>query len=132
MRSVKVADYMARKLVTFKAKTPLFEAMTTMLEHRISGAPVVDDDGRLVGVLSEIDFLERMLKASYHGELEGTVDEVMTVGAHTVRSDTDIYAVSEIFLRDKRRRLPVVDDGRLMGQISRRDVLRAVRDLVEG
>lgn len=131
MRSVKAADYMTRKLVTFKPSTPLYEAMTTMLEHRISGAPVVDDTGQLLGVLSEIDFLEAMLKGSYHGEIEGTVSQVMTEGAQTVDAETDIYAVSAIFVKDKRRRLPVLSEGRLVGQISRRDVLRAIRDLVE-
>lgn len=132
MRSVKVADFMTRKLVTFKPSTPLYEALTVMLEHRISGAPVVDERGALVGVLSEIDFLEAMLKGSYHGEMEGSVGDVMTAGAQTVNEDTDIYAVSEIFLRDKRRRLPVLDEeGRLAGQISRRDVLRAIKDWTE-
>ena len=132
MRSVKVADYMTRKLVTFKPSTPLYEAMNLMLEQRISGAPVVDDAGALVGVLSEIDFLEAMLKRSYHGDLGGTVAEVMTEGAQYVPADTDIYSVSEIFLRDRRRRLPVIHEGRLVGQISRRDVLRAIRDLTKG
>ena len=129
MRSVKVSDYMTRKLVTFKRSTPLYEAMNTMLKQRISGAPVVDDGGGLIGVLSEIDFLEAMLKRSYHGELQGTVGEVMTEGAQSVSADTDIYTVSEMFLRDRRRRLPVIHDGRLVGQISRRDVLRAISDL---
>ncbi|HSG87697.1 MAG TPA: CBS domain-containing protein [Pseudomonadales bacterium] len=131
MRSVKVADYMTRKLVTFTPSTPLYEALTVMLESRISGAPVVDDDGGLVGVLSEIDFLEAMLKGSYHGHVEGTVGDVMTEGAQTVQSDVDIYSVSEMFLGDKRRRLPVMEDGRLVGQISRRDVLRAIKDWTE-
>ncbi len=129
MRSVKVSDYMTRKLVTFKRSTSLYEAMNTMLRERISGAPVVDDAGALIGVLSEIDFLEAMLKRSYHGELQGTVGEVMTYGAQSVPSDTDIYTVAEVFLRDHRRRLPVIHEGRLVGQISRRDVLRAISEL---
>jgi len=132
MKSVKVSDYMTRKLITFKPSTPLFEAMNTMLEQRISGAPVVDDAGQLIGVLSEIDFLEEVLKRSYHGSIEGTVSEVMTEGAQSVPADTDIYSVSEIFVRDRRRRLPVVHEGRLVGQISRRDVLKAVKDLAPG
>lgn len=131
MRSIKVDDYMTRKLVTFTPATPLFEAMTKMLENRISGAPVVDGDGRLIGVLSEIDFLEAMLKGSYHGDVEGTVAQVMTEGAQSVEAGTDIYDVAEILLRDRRRRLPVVSDGRLVGQVSRRDVLRAIKDWIE-
>ena len=129
MRSVKVADYMTRKLITFNPATPLYEAMNQMLDHRISGAPVVDAGGALVGVLSEIDFLEAMIKGSYYGDTEGTVGEVMTRGAQTIAADTDIYEASAIFVNEKRRRLPVLQDGRLVGQISRRDVLHAVRDL---
>jgi CBS domain-containing protein len=128
MRSIKVADYMTRKLVTFHPETPLLEAMSVMLDARVSGAPVVDAEGRLTGMLSEIDFLDAMLKGSYHGDVEGTVSSVMTTGAQTVESDTDIYSASEIFVRDGRRRLPVLENGRLVGQISRRDVLRAIRD----
>ena len=131
MRSIKVEDYMMRRLVTFTPATPLFEAMTKMLDSRISGAPVVDGDGRLIGVLSEIDFLEAMLKGSYHGEVEGTVAQVMTQGAQSIEAGTNIYEVAEILLRDRRRRLPVVSDGRLVGQVSRRDVLRAIKDWIE-
>lgn len=128
MRSIKVEDYMTRRLVTFTPATPLFEAMTKMLDSRVSGAPVVDGDGKLIGVLSEIDFLEAMLKGSYHGQLEGTVAQVMTRGAQSIEAGTNIYEVAEILLRDRRRRLPVVSDGRLVGQVSRRDVLRAIKD----
>ena len=64
MKSVQVSDYMTRKLITFTPSTPLFEAMNTMLAERISGAPVVDEGGQLIGVLSEIDFLEEVLKRS--------------------------------------------------------------------
>ena len=58
MKSVKVADYMARKLVTFRPDTNVVEAMGALLDHKISGAPVVDDQGRLVGMLSEVDVME--------------------------------------------------------------------------
>ncbi|MEE4361994.1 MAG: CBS domain-containing protein [Pseudomonadales bacterium] len=131
MRSVKVADYMTRQLVTFTPDTPLYEAMSKMLERRFSGAPVVNRDGDLVGVLSEIDFLDAMLKGAYHGDVEGTVGEVMTHGAEAIDAETDIYEATRIFIENRRRRLPVTRDGRLVGQISRRDVLRAVKDWIE-
>lgn len=131
MRSIKVSDYMTRHLVTFRPSTPLYEAMSVMLERRVSGAPVLDDDGRLIGMLSEKDFLQAMLKGAYHGEIEGTVGEVMTPGAQSVSADTDIYAVSQIFVEHRRRRLPVLQGERLVGQISRRDVLRAIKDWIE-
>lgn len=131
MRSIKVKDYMTRHLVTFKPSTALYEAMSVMLERRVSGAPVLDDDGRLIGMLSEKDFLEAMLKGAYHGEIEGTVGEVMTSGAETLSADTDIYEASQVFVEHKRRRLPVMQGDRLVGQISRRDVLRAIKEWIE-
>lgn len=71
MKAVTVSDYMTRQLVTFKPETTLYEAMNVMLDKRISGAPVVDDAGAILGVISEIDFLDAMLKAAYYGhELE--------------------------------------------------------------
>lgn len=131
MRSVKVSDYMTRKLVTFTPEMPFYEAMGIMLDARVSGGPVVDEQGNLIGVLSEIDFLEALTKGSYYGEVEGTVGETMTRGAQFVTADTDIFAVSEMFVAQRRRRLPVLHEGRLVGQISRRDVLKAVRELTK-
>ena len=131
MKSVKVADYMATRLVTFKTTEPVLEAMDKLLVHKISGAPVVDEQGNLLGVLSETDLLDIVIQDSYYDEPMGIVADYMKSPAETVDADGDIYALAEHFLRTHRRRFPVVRDGRLVGQISRRDVLRAAMDLVE-
>jgi Predicted transcriptional regulator, contains C-terminal CBS domains len=119
---------MTRQLVTFKPETTLFEAMNVMLEKRISGAPVVDEAGAILGIISEIDFLDAMLKAAYYGQLEGAVGDFMTAGAETIDASMDLYEAAKLFIGARRRRLPVLQNGRLVGQLSRRDLLRAIRD----
>ena len=132
LRSVKASDYMAEKLVTFTPETDLFEAINQLLEHRITGAPVICANGELVGLLSEADCLKAILTLTYHEEeMGGKVGDYMSPEVYTVNYDADIIAVAEEFINNGRRRLPVVKDGKLVGQISRRDVLRAVEQFAQ-
>ncbi len=125
MKSVKVADYMARKLITVAPHTNVVEAMGLMLEHKISGVPVVTDNGELVGMLSEVDAMRVVIQDSYYDESAGVVADYMHAPVETVSPDMDIYSLAETFVTNHRRRYPVVTAaGALVGQISRRDVLR--------
>lgn len=128
LRSIKVRDYMATRLITLSPDEEVFHAINTFLENRISGAPVVDDCGELVGILSESDCLKSVLAASYHQEQVGLVEDFMCTTLETISPEADIVSVAEIFIDKNRRRLPVVEDGKLVGQISRRDLLRAMKD----
>lgn len=130
MRSVKVADYMSRVLITFSPDTNVVEAMRTLLTHKISGAPVVDDSGALVGVLSEVDLMKVIVQHSYYAESTGIVGDYMHSPVDSIEYDLDIYQLAELFLKTGRRRYPVLRDGKLVGQISRRDVLRAAEALI--
>ena len=130
MRSVKVRDYMATRLVTFHRNDNVVTAMSVLLEKKISGGPVVDDAGKLVGVLSEVDLMAVIVKDSYFNEFVGIVADYMQPEVDTVDPEMDIYALTERFLKEHRRRYPVVEDGRLVGQITRRDVLRATQDFL--
>lgn len=131
MRSVKVRDYMSTRLVTVQAETNVVEAMRTFLDHNISGAPVVDADGRLVGMLSEVDLMQVVIQDSYYDEAAGIVRDYMRSTVDTVSPNDDIYSVAERFIAERRRRYPVVEDGRLVGQVSRSDVLRAAEDILQ-
>ncbi len=131
MRSVKVADYMSRKLVTFRPETSVLEAMGALLDHKISGAPVVDAEGNLVGILSEVDVMAIVIQDSYYNESAGIVADYMQSRVDTVEPECDIYTLAERFHQEHRRRYPVVKNGKLVGQISRRDVLRAARDFMK-
>lgn len=127
LRSVKAQDYMCEALITFKPDTDLFEAINALVDNGITGAPVIDSGGKLVGLLSEADCLRAILTLTYHEEeMGGVVGDYMVEEVHTVNYDADIIAVAEEFINNGRRRLPVVQDGKVIGQISRRDILRAV------
>lgn len=130
MKSVKVRDYMATRLVTFKPDTHVTEAMDQLLKHRISGAPVVDDDGRMVGILSEVDLIQVIVQDSYYDESVGIVADYMQESVETIDADMDIYTLAEKFFAEHRRRFPVTSRGKLVGQISRRDVLRAAEEFL--
>ena len=127
LKSIKVRDYMTRHLVTFRSDTDLFLAIDRLLEHRISGAPVVDSQGHLIGMISDGDCLRGILSGAYYEEVGGSVSGYMSTQVETISPEADIIEVCQRFLRDKRRRFPVVEEGVLVGQISRRDVLRAVK-----
>lgn len=131
LKSIKVRDYMTRHLVTFRADTDLFTAINRLLEHRISGAPVIDSQGHLIGLLSEGDCLRGILSGAYYEAIGGNVGTYMTTEVETTSPEADIIEISERFLRGRRRRMPVIEDERLIGQISRSDVLRAVKEFAQ-
>lgn len=127
LKSVKVRDYMTTQLVTFHPETELFAAINKLLEYRISGAPVVNERGELLGIVSEVDCLRAILTLTYHEEeVGGKVADCMTAKVETINDDANIVEVAKLFIDKGLRRLPVLRAGRLVGQISRSDVLRAV------
>jgi CBS domain-containing protein len=122
-------DLMTPKLVTMRPDTPIFEAIHTLVARNISGAPVVDDAGRLVGLLSEHDCLRMIAAGEFHDHgyyAVTTVRDLMVEAAHTIDPTLDLYAIAAAFVRLRVRRLPVVDGATLIGQVSRRDVLAAL------
>ncbi|MCP4407822.1 MAG: CBS domain-containing protein [Gammaproteobacteria bacterium] len=120
---------MSASLVTFTPEMGVLRAINMLIKNRISGAPVVDKTGDLVGVLSEQDCLKIALTASYHGESAGRVAEYMQPIVKTVDADASMVEVATMFLQDGYRRYPVLKDNRLVGQVSRRDVLKALEAL---
>ncbi len=131
MKSLKVKDLMSRKLVSFTAQTNVVEAMDALLKGGFSGAPVVDDDNNLIGVLSEADLMQVIVQDSYYDESIGIVGDYMKSPVDTVDPEMDIYALAEKFIKEHRRRYPVLKNGRLVGQVSRRDVLRAAEGYIQ-
>ncbi len=132
LRSCLVKDYMAKTLVTFKPDTNVLDAVHTLVEHRIAGAPVVDDQGSIVGMLSEFDCIKVALQAGYHGDYGGPVSDYMSRDVKTVNLEMSIVDLAQQFAEKGYRRFPVTDRNRLVGQISRRDVLRALEVLSHG
>ncbi len=132
IRTAKVKDYMSGKLVTFAPETDVLDAIHELVRHGIAGAPVVDDHGNLVGMLSEFDCMRVVLTAGYHGDPGGPVADYMVREVQTVDAGMSIVDLADHFLDTGFRRYPVLQDNRLVGQISRRDVLRALGELAAG
>ena len=124
-----VKDYMARTLVTFKPETDVLSAVHQLVSQRIAGAPVVDDAGNIVGMISELDCMKVALHAGYHGDYGGPVSDYMTTDVRTVNAEMSIVDLAQLFVDTAYRRFPVTDQNRLVGQISRRDVLRALGNM---
>lgn len=126
----KARDLMTRGLVTLSPETEICTATKSLLKHRISGAPVIDENRRLVGILSEKDCLRVLSGEAYDGLPEGHVRDYMTRTVETVGPDSTLLDIVGVFLARSFRRLPVVDDdGVVLGQISRRDALVAIESM---
>jgi len=127
-QAVSVRDHMSRKLITFKPDQPMYEVVQILLKHGISGAPVMDENGQLCGVISEGDCLKEVVKGKYNNmpNLAGKASDHMTTNVMTIDADMNIFDVAEMFLTKRIRRFPVMDGGRLVGQISQKDIMRAV------
>lgn len=124
----RVRDYMATELITLSPDTEINRAMTILLDNRISGAPVVDAAGRLLGVLSKKDCLKAALNASFFQDWGGSVSDYMSADVKVLDPDMDLVKAAETFLASPFRRFPVMKDGTLVGQVSRADILRGLRD----
>jgi predicted transcriptional regulator len=123
-------DVMAHSLVTIPSTLSIFEAIRLLISRTISGAPVVGPDGEMIGMLSEVDCLAVLASDQFHADAHvHPVSDYMSTTFETISPDTDIYTLA-LYFRDKPvRRFPVVENGRLLGQVSRRDVLRGVDEM---
>lgn len=126
--SVSVRDYMTPvdKLVKLAPTTEVMNAINQLVKHHISGAPVVDGDGHLVGMLSEMDCMQVGLIAAEDTCVAGPVSQFMKSSVVSVSPDDSLTQLAQLFLSNRYRRYPVIEDGRLVGQISRSDVLKAI------
>lgn len=128
MPAVTAREMMVRNLITLSPTMDALEALDILLRNRISGAPVVNEDGRFIGVFSEKSCMRFVVSMAYDGMPSTEVVSLVDADPPTISEETDLLTIAQTFLTESCRRLPVLDkDGRLRGQISRRDVMRAVR-----
>lgn len=125
--SLRVKDYMSRHVITVSEKMDVTDAVHLLVKHDISGAPVVDRDGRLTGMLTERDCIAVALNAGYFDEPGGHVADYMTSPVETVSIDESLMDIAVRFRDTRYRRFPVIKDGEMVGVISRRDILRALQ-----
>jgi CBS domain-containing protein len=122
-----VRDSMDKKVPTVRPEAEVLEAIEYLLKKRVTGAPVVDDAGNVIGMLTEKDCLKLIAKGSGGDVPRGRVADFMTTDVKTVSPDMDVYYVAGLFLNHQFRRFPVVEDGRLVGAITRFDILRVMQ-----
>lgn len=126
----KISEFMDQVVPTIGPDMQIMKAVDYLLRHRVTGVPVVDSNGNLLGIITETDLL-KLVTEGIQGQppTEATVAEYMSTDVVTVPPTMDIYYVAGIFLKNKFRRLPVVEDGKIVGAITRFDLLRVVQAL---
>ena len=126
-----VRDCMDTSFVKLNPSMDVYHAIETLLNNRITGAAVVDDDDNLVGILSERDCLKTLLHGAYNNMPLAQVGDYMTTEVETIPPTWDVVAAADFFHQHVYRRLLVVEDGKLVGQITRRDLLRAIQAIMK-
>jgi CBS-domain-containing membrane protein len=125
-------DIMERDVVTVRPETAVDAAMETVLREAISGLPVVDARGNLVGVVTEKDLLAMVYDKLFgQAARPKTVADLMTREVMTFEDDASVLEIAECLIRRTFRRVPILHEGRLVGVVSRPDVIRAILGMRE-
>ena len=125
--AIRVSDYMTRDLITFRPDQTVEEVIHSLIKNRISGAPVVNENNELIGMISEGDCIKQLTESRYFNMPMGDnrVENHMVKNVETIDGRISIFDAGKRFLDSKRRRFPIVENGKLVGQISQMDVLKA-------
>lgn len=128
-----VTEYMVgvSNLITFTPDQTIQEVIDIIINKGISGAPVLDKDRKLVGIISEKDCLRIIVDQAYHNlpTSDRKVSDYMTSQVKVLSSNSDVVEAANEFLRSPIRRLPIIENGVLIGQVSRRDILKAAKKI---
>ena len=120
---VKAKDIMSRNLITVKRNTPVFEAIQTLVEHQITGLPVVESGWVLEGIVTEKDFLRLINETTAD---EKTVAQVMTTQVISFQEEDSVEDICTSLIKNNFRRVPILKGNKLVGIISRRDVIKFI------
>lgn len=126
LAKITIADYMTKNIMTVKQDADALASIKQLLDHKITCAPVIDQSGKLVGMFSEKDCMKFVLDASYNQGASGKVSEFMNEDISTVDAEASIFDLADKFKDSSVRSFPVLDDRKMVGIVSRTDVLRAI------
>ncbi|MDO9168649.1 MAG: CBS domain-containing protein [Methylobacter sp.] len=126
LAKITIANYMSKRLVTLTRDAGVIDAVKLLLDHKITSAPVVDQQGRLLGMFSEKDVMRIVLEAVYNQSMSGKVGDYMSSEVISVDAESSIVDLAEKFQQTTVRSFPVFQDNELVGIVSRTDVLRAL------
>lgn len=126
-----VKDYMATDLITFKRNENIMDVAEKLLKNKISGGCVVDEKNNLLGMISEGDCMKHVSDSQYYNMPldDSTVEKRMTCNVETIDGNMNVIDAAKFFIEKRYRRFPIVEDGKLVGQISQSDVLRVATKL---
>jgi CBS domain-containing protein len=128
----KAQDIMTTDVVSVKRKTPIYDAIKLMVDRNITGLPVVNDDMTLAGIISEKDVLQLLYNCDDLKEGDsGTVEHFMTPGAVAFDHMDNLIAVCNCLIKNHFRRVPVVADGKLVGIITRKDLIKYILEPIK-
>lgn len=122
---------MTRDLITFTADQTIESVMQSLIKNRISGGPVINDKKELIGIISEGDCIKQISESRYYNMpiQDKSIKNFITLNVETIDGNMNIFDAANKFLESKRRRFPIVENGKLVGQISQKDVLKAAMAL---
>jgi len=128
---IQVKDYMTTNLITFKPNQSVEEVIDSLIKNKISGGPVVNENNELIGIISEGDCIKQISESRYYNMPldNNSVDKHMITNVETIDGDMNVFDAASKFLESKRRRFPIVENGKLVGQISQKDILKAALKL---
>ncbi|MDN3595722.1 CBS domain-containing protein [Zunongwangia endophytica] len=126
-----VEDYMTSSLTTFKQEQSVAEVMEALLRNKISGAPVINDRNELVGIISDADCMKQISESRYFNMPIGDmkIENYMSTDVAVIDKNISIFDCAQRFYSNSYRRFPVVEHGKLIGMISRKDILCAALKL---
>nr|WP_299242334.1 CBS domain-containing protein [uncultured Halomonas sp.] len=127
-----VGEIMSRDCFRVSGSTSVATLVAGLTLHRLPGAPVVDEHDRLIGFISGQDILGKLLDSAYHGGQPALVRELMREEVLTVSPDKGIVDLAQEMLGNKPKIYPVVDEHRLLGIVTRRDILNAIASMRGG
>lgn len=124
-------DIMTKRVITIAPDQDLFEVIGLFIKNKISGAPVVDRNGKYLGVFSEKSSISLLMDAAERGTPTHRIECFVDADAATVTPETGLWSIAQILMSTQYRRLPVLENGRVIGLISRRDILRAAHAFMD-
>ena len=129
--NILVRDIMTTNIVTFKIEESIHDVMKVLIKNRISGGPVVDEKGQLIGIISEADCMKEISDSRYFNMpiLDKSVGHFMTSKVETLPAEMSLFDAASTFHSTGRRRFPVLHNGNLVGQVSRKDIVIAAAKL---
>src|SRR5690554_7004197 len=123
MHSLKISEVMWNHIEPIRCGTPLTNVVKALLSNHVTGLPVVDDQRRVLGFVSEQDCIQALLVSNYHSEGEPNVDDVMFHKPVTVSPDMSLVDLAQNLGAGKPKVYPVVENGKLVGIVTRAAIL---------